>query len=134
MSCTVPWHFQIVSICFQCYIKPSFRKQFIFTCLSFTQESTTLTKMFSKIKLNEILPHASLTWIRMLKETWTSTKSVSISWREKCPNTDFFSGPYFSVFGLNTEKYGPQKTSYLDTFHAVFGTLECHVLNLIKDK
>ena len=30
-----------------------------------------------------------------------------------------FSGPYFPVFGLNTGKYGPEKTSYLDTFHAV---------------
>ena len=24
---------------------------------------------------------------------------------EKCPNTDFFSGSYFPVFGLNTEIY-----------------------------
>ena len=31
----------------------------------------------------------------------------------------FFSGPYFSVFSLNTGKYGPEKTPYLDTFHAV---------------
>ena len=30
-----------------------------------------------------------------------------------------FSGAYFPVFGLNTEKYGPEKTLYLDTFHAV---------------
>ena len=43
-----------------------------------------------------------------------------------------FSGPYFPVFGLNTEiysvrvqentntgKYGAEKTLYLDTFHAV---------------
>ena len=29
------------------------------------------------------------------------------------------SGPYFPVFGLNTGKYGPEITSYLDTFHAV---------------
>ena len=29
------------------------------------------------------------------------------------------SGPYFSVFGANTEKYGPEKTPYLDTFHTV---------------
>ena len=38
------------------------------------------------------------------------------------------SGPYFPVFGLNTEisvfspntgKYGPEITPYLDTFHAV---------------
>ena len=28
-------------------------------------------------------------------------------------------GPYFPVFGLNTGKYGPEKTPYLDTFYAV---------------
>ena len=43
-----------------------------------------------------------------------------------------FSGPYFPTFGMNTEryevslrihseceKYGPEETPYLDTFHAV---------------
>ena len=30
-----------------------------------------------------------------------------------------FSGPYFPVFGLNTGKYGPEKTTYLGTFHTV---------------
>ena len=30
-----------------------------------------------------------------------------------------FSGPYFPSFGLNTGRYGPEKTPYLDTFHAV---------------
>ena len=30
-----------------------------------------------------------------------------------------FSGLYFPVFGLNTEKWGPEKTSYLDNFHTV---------------
>ena len=34
--------------------------------------------------------------------------------REKCPNTEF-SCP-------NTGKYGPEKISYLDTFHAVYIT------------
>ena len=29
------------------------------------------------------------------------------------------SGPYFPVFGLNTRKYGPEITPYLDTFHTV---------------
>ena len=48
---------------------------------------------------------------------------------EKCPNTEFFFGPYFPAFGQNTErysvfspntrKYGPEKTPYLDAFHAV---------------
>ena len=31
-----------------------------------------------------------------------------------------FSGPYFPVFTPNTGKYGPEKTPYLDTFHAGF--------------
>ena len=36
-----------------------------------------------------------------------------------------FSGPYFPVLSLNGGKYGPEKTPYLDTFHAIclpFGT------------
>ena len=35
-----------------------------------------------------------------------------------------FSGPYFPIFGLNTGKYGPEKTPYLDTFHVVPGYLK----------
>ena len=36
-----------------------------------------------------------------------------------------FSGPFFLVFGLNTERYSvgnyePEKTPYLDVFHAVY--------------
>ena len=51
--------------------------------------------------------------------------------REKCPNT-VFSGPYFPVFGLNSDIYEvnlrihseykkirARQTPYLDTFHAV---------------
>ena len=44
-----------------------------------------------------------------------SQNSQNSQLREKYPNTEFF-GPYFPVFGLNTGKYGPDKTSYLDTF------------------
>ena len=33
------------------------------------------------------------------------------------------SGPYFPVFGLNTGKYGPEITPYLDTFHTVYISL-----------
>ena len=35
------------------------------------------------------------------------------------PKYGVFSDPYFPAFGLNTEKYGPEKTPYLDTFQAV---------------
>ena len=34
------------------------------------------------------------------------------------PKYGVISGPYFSVFGLNTGKYEPEITPYLDTFHA----------------
>ena len=39
-----------------------------------------------------------------------------------------FSGPYFpiSVFSPNTGKYGPEKTPYLDTFHAVLCSMSSH--------
>ena len=53
--------------------------------------------------------------------------------REKCINTEFFSSPYFPVYGLtvfvfspNTGKYGPEKTPYLDTFHAVVFRRKIH--------
>ena len=38
--------------------------------------------------------------------------------REKRPNKEFFSGPYFPVFGLNTGKCEAEKNLYLDTFYA----------------
>ena len=34
------------------------------------------------------------------------------------------SGPYFPVFGLNTGKYVPEITPYLETFHAVEDILD----------
>ena len=35
-------------------------------------------------------------------------------------------GPYFPVFGLNTEKYGPEIT-YLDTVHVVTNIIDFDV-------
>ena len=56
--------------------------------------------------------------------------------REKCLNTEFFlvrifphsdwmrrDTKYLSVFSPNAAKYGPEKTPYLDTFHAVMSEL-----------
>ena len=36
--------------------------------------------------------------------------------REKAPNTEFFSGLYFPVFGLSTGKYRPEKNSVFGHF------------------
>ena len=53
--------------------------------------------------------------------------------REKCPNTEFLlvrtfphsntkrrDTEYLSVFSRNAGKWGPEETSYLDTFYPVF--------------
>ena len=56
---------------------------------------------------------------------------VTISLREKCPNTELFLVCIFLnsewirsrvnlCFSANTGKYGPEITPYLDTFHAVY--------------
>ena len=44
---------------------------------------------------------------------------------------NFFSGPYFPVFRLNTGKYGLEKTPYLDTFHTVSDLPICLMLQII---
>ena len=41
-----------------------------------------------------------------MKKAETAFVSIISTLREKCPNTEFFSGPYFPVLGLNTEIYG----------------------------
>ena len=40
----------------------------------------------------------------------------------KVSKYEVFSDLYSPTFGLNTGKYGPEKTRYLDTFHAVIIT------------
>ena len=75
--------------------------------------ATTLTALFLSI-----FPPKSNCFITLL--------------REKCPNTGFLlvcifphsdwiqrDTTYFSVFSPNAGKYGPEKTPYLTTFHAV---------------
>ena len=57
----------------------------------------------------------------MLSQRWIrATLRAKYPYGEK--KYGVFFCPYFSVFGLNTEisgKYRPEKTQYLDTFHAV---------------
>ena len=43
---------------------------------------------------------------------------MSVTLSGKCPNKEFFSGPYFPVFSPKTGRYGPEKTPYWD-FYAV---------------
>ena len=67
-----------------------------------------------------------------LKRNFKSNFKVKITLRKKYPNTEFFlvsifphsdkirrDTPYLSIFSPNAGKYGPEKTPYLDNFHAV---------------
>ena len=57
----------------------------------------------------EVIPHVIGMYNRLFPGTaWKVSKYGVIS------------GPYFPVFGLNTGKYGPEITPYLDTFHAAW--------------
>ena len=49
----------------------------------------------------------------------SSWKNLPLNTAWKVFKYGVFSGPYFPVFELNTGKYGPEKTQYLDTFHTV---------------
>ena len=65
------------------------------------------------------------------KGDWALAYVINQIWGFLCPNTEFFLVCIFphshwirrdteclSVFSPNAGKYGPEKTSYLDTFHA----------------
>ena len=43
------------------------------------------------------------------------------------------SGPYFPVFGLNTGKYQPETTPYLDIFHAAFESFNPLLLKIANN-
>ena len=59
-------------------------------------------------------------WWKLLlfgKKQWKNLEGSYgklIAW--KVSKYGVFSGLYFPVFGLNTGKYGPENTPYLDTF------------------
>ena len=42
------------------------------------------------------------------------------------------SGPYFPVFVLNTGKYGPEMTPYLDTFHTVMIAKNRGIVEIVR--
>ena len=50
-------------------------------------------------------------------------KKENTAW--KVSKYGLISGPHFPAFRLNAEKYAPEITPYLDTFHAVKGNVSC---------
>ena len=69
-----------------------------------------------------------LTAIQLVIRTGTLNQSLC----EKCPNMDFFSGPYFPVFSQNMGKFGPEKTPYLDNFHVVSAYRYCLSIQMMR--
>ena len=57
--------------------------------------------------------------IIIITTTTGITKIIRIIIAWKVSKCGVISGPNFPVFWLNTEKYGPEITPYLDIFHAV---------------
>ena len=75
---------------------------------------TLTTFLFNSLKqYNHICNNSnkcsSLIKVRVIRTAWKASKY------------GVFSGGYFPVFSPNTGKYRTKKTTYLDTFHAVFG-------------
>ena len=60
-----------------------------------------------RINASENVQKTRFRWNMMICKVQRCDKSVQIR---------SFCGPYFPVFSSNTGKYGPEKTSYLDTF------------------
>ena len=50
--------------------------------------------------------------------TCCQARKFKLPLRKKCLNTEFFL--VRMLFSPNAEKYGPEKTPYLGTFHVVF--------------
>ena len=71
----------------------------------------------SKVKWEKINFNSSKIKIRNNLGETVFLKSTHTAWN--VAKYGVFSGPYFPVFGLNTGNYGPEKSLYLDTFHAV---------------
>ena len=68
------------------------------------------------LKSNEVLVSFKVKQRNCVIENINVEKS-STAW--KVSKYGAISDPYFPLFGLNTGKYGPEITPYLDTFQAV---------------
>ena len=81
----------------------------------------------------------SVVTCNVIKIAWlASVDNFSGTLRYRCVKSvqiRSFSGPYFAVFGPKTGKYGPEKTLYLDIFHAVYFILSAsYVAMCLKSK
>ena len=79
-------------------------------------------KILSTIKILKLTSYCRIWWkkyyvIWVFFSPLSTVSTTGTAWKiSKC---GAFSCPYIPVFGLNPEMQGPEKTPYLDTFHAV---------------
>ena len=66
----------------------------------------------------ECIDQCKIFWVNAACIACMKPTVISTAWNVS--KYEVISGPYFPVFGLNTGKYGPEITPYLDTLHAVF--------------
>ena len=99
-----------------------------------------LSKTFLTLSWRTFIYMITVSVMKELKRISRLLLSEKHSLREKCPNTElvlvriFVFISYFqifwSAFGLNTGKYGPELTPYLGTFHAVIESLAIELLKV----
>ena len=101
---------------------------FCLACVTFPDGSYRVAKqVVTKPYHEDIANHACndyhMNYIAQLNEFINSMKNPELL--EKCPNMELFlfrifpHSDSFSILSPNAGKYGPEKTPYLDTFHAV---------------
>ena len=91
-----------------------------------SQCSNTNT-FIERLRVSTLYQHNILKQVVIIDDIIYPFRHTRTAW--KVSKIGVFSGPYFPVFGPNTEiyfvfspntgKYGPEKPPYLDTFHAV---------------
>ena len=103
-------------------------------CMSSTKMKENLIKIVSSTPMERSKEKKIETKLLIISKKRISNRSKngSSALREMCPHTEFFLvrifphsdwirryTKYFSVFSPNAGKYGPEKTPFFDTFHAV---------------
>ena len=77
--------------------------------------NTPLYSIVRDLYLNNLRLKSEIKYNHISNHQYEVSKAVP----SKVSKYGAFSGPYFPVFELNTGKYEPEKTPYLDTFHAL---------------
>ena len=94
----------------------------VFWCFQGVEKDALRTNELKKSKMvNQYIVHVSIYEVPC-SENYQKTVSNFLGAFSHCVKSvriRSFSGPYFPVFTPNAGKYGPEKTPYLDTFHAV---------------